>query len=173
MNKLVQEVDDVLGGSDPSYETHKKQRYAEACFNEALRVFPMVPRNLRNCVNDDVLPDGTKVYAGEWVTWSTYVMGRSERIWGPDAKEYKPSRWINTEKPSQSKFNSFHAGPRVCLGQQFATVEALTIMGMVLQKFEITLEDPSRVPRYKPSLIFPMAGGLGVRVSRRCGAAVL
>ncbi|KAF9200280.1 hypothetical protein BGZ49_009501 [Haplosporangium sp. Z 27] len=173
MNKLVQEVDDVLGGSDPSYETHKKQRYAEACFYEALRIFPMVPRNLRNCVNDDVLPDGTKVYAGEWVTWSTYVMGRSERIWGPDAKEYKPSRWINTEKPSQSKFNSFHAGPRVCLGQQFATVEALTIMGMVLQKFEITLEDPSRVPRYKPSLIFPMAGGLGVRVSRRSGAVVL
>ncbi|KAF9200281.1 hypothetical protein BGZ49_009502 [Haplosporangium sp. Z 27] len=173
MNRLVQEVDDVLGGSDPSYETYKKQKYTEACFYEALRVFPMVPRNLRSCVNDDVLPDGTKIYAGEWVTWSPYVMGRSERIWGPDAKEFKPSRWINTEKPSQSKFNSFHAGPRVCLGQQFATIEALTVIGMILQKFEITLEDPSRVPRYEPSLIFPMEHGLRVRVSRRSGATAL
>ncbi|KAF9981186.1 hypothetical protein BGZ65_004231, partial [Modicella reniformis] len=88
---LTQEVDDVLGGGDPTYETYKQQKYAEACFNEALRIYPSVPRNLKICVKDDVLPDGTKVHAGEWVTWSSYVMGRSERIWGPDAKKYKPS----------------------------------------------------------------------------------
>ncbi|KAF9147409.1 hypothetical protein BGX20_006655 [Mortierella sp. AD010] len=166
MEKLFQEVDDVVQGSHPTYETYKKQKYAEACFYE-------VPRNIRRCEKDDILPDGTKVYAGEWVTWSTYAMGRSELVWGPDAKKYKPSRWINTEKPSQSKFNSFHAGPRVCLGQQFATIEALTIIAMILQSFDLKLEDPSRVPTYKPSLIFPMAGGLNVRVSRRSGAIAL
>ena len=78
-----------------------------------LRLYPVVPRNLKMCVKDDVLPDGTKIYKGEWFTWSSYVMGRSELVWGPDAKEYKPSRWIDTEKPSQGKFSSFHVGPRV------------------------------------------------------------
>jgi len=68
---------------------------------------------MKICVHDDVLPDGTKIHKGEWFTWSSWVMGRSERVWGPDAKEYKPSRWIDTEKPSQGKFNSFHVGPRV------------------------------------------------------------
>ncbi|KAF9999904.1 hypothetical protein BGZ79_006522 [Entomortierella chlamydospora] len=170
VNKVVREVDEALGGGDPTYETHKEQKYAEACFHEALRVFPVSPRNLRYCEKDDVLPDGTKVYAGEWVTWSSYVMGRSESIWGPDAKEYKPSRWLNTEKPSPSKFNAFHAGPRTCIGQQFATIESLTIIGMILQSFNLELEDPSRVPKYRPSLTFPMVGGLNVRVTRRSDA---
>ncbi|KAF9361751.1 hypothetical protein BGX26_012472 [Mortierella sp. AD094] len=167
MDRLVREVDVVLEGSNPTYETHKKQKYTEACFYEALRVLPVVPRNLRYCEKDDILPDGTRVFAGEWVTWSSYVTGRSELVWGHDAKEYRPSRWMNTEKPSPSKFNSFHAGPRVCMGQQFATIEALTVIAMILQSFDLTLEDPSRVPAYRTSLAFPMVGGLNVRVSKR------
>ncbi|KAI8604915.1 cytochrome P450 [Dissophora ornata] len=167
MENLVREADDVLEGQDPTYDTYKKQKYTEACFNEALRIYPVAPRNLRHCEVDDILPDGTKVYAGEWVAWSSYVMGRSELVWGADAKEYKPSRWMNTEKPPASKFNSFLLGPRVCIGQQFATIEALTIIGMILQKFNLELEDPSRVPTYRPSMAFPMAGGLNIRVSWR------
>ncbi|KAF9362355.1 hypothetical protein BGX34_006345 [Mortierella sp. NVP85] len=164
---LTKEVDDVLQGRDPTYETHKQQKYAEACFHEALRIYPVAPRNLKVCIKDDVLPDGTKVYAGEWVTWSSYVMGRSERIWGPDAKEYKPSRWINTEKPSQGKFNAFHVGPRVCLGQQFATIEVMSVIGMILQSFEISLAEPSKKAQYGISLTLPMMDGLKMRVKRR------
>lgn len=78
-----------------------------------LRLYPSVPRNMKICVQDDVLPDGTKIHKGEWFTWSSWVMGRSELVWGPDAKQYKPSRWIDAEKPSQGKFSSFHVGPRV------------------------------------------------------------
>ncbi|KAF9351089.1 Protein kinase alk2 [Mortierella sp. NVP85] len=164
---LTKEVDDVLQGGDPTYETYKQQKYAEACFHEALRIYPVSPRNLKVCVKDDVLPDGTKIHAGEWVTWSSYVMGRSERIWGPDAKEYRPSRWINTEKPSQGKFSAFHVGPRVCLGQQFATIEAMSMIGMILQSFEISLAEPSKEAKYGVSVTFPMADGLGIRVKRR------
>ncbi|KAF9109955.1 hypothetical protein BGX27_006952 [Mortierella sp. AM989] len=167
MARLVDEVDTVLEGADPTYESHKKQKYTEACFNEALRIFPPVPRNLRHCEKDDILPDGTKVYKGEWVSWSSYAMGRSEAIWGPDAKEYKPSRWMSTERPSQTKFNSFNAGPRVCPGQQFAVIEALTVISMILQSFDMELEEPSRVPQYATSMTFPMLDGLNVRFSRR------
>ncbi|KAK3815803.1 MAG: cytochrome P450 [Linnemannia gamsii] len=153
MKNLIQEVDDVLG--------------------DALRIFPSVPRNLKICVQDDILPDGTKIYVGEWFTWSSYVMGRSEKIWGPDAREYKPSRWINTEKPSQGKFSSFHAGPRVCLGQNFAVLEALTVIGMILQKFELTLVDSAKLPPYGVSVTMPMLEGLPMRVHRRRAAVAL
>ncbi|KAF9343628.1 Protein kinase alk2 [Mortierella sp. AD094] len=166
---LINEVDEVLQGQTPTYETYKHLKFAEACFHESLRLYPSVPRNLKLCVQDDILPDGTKIHKGEWFTWSSYVMGRSELIWGPDAKEYKPSRWINSEKPSQGKFNSFHAGPRVCLGQQFATIEALTIIGMILSKLEIELVEPSKVPAYGVSITMPMLHGLPVRVRRRHG----
>ncbi|KAF9107650.1 hypothetical protein BGX27_008672 [Mortierella sp. AM989] len=166
-NTLVQEVDDILGGSDPAYDTYKKQKFAEACFNETLRLFPALPRIMRYCGSNDVLPDGTKVYAGEYVSWSLYAMGRSEAVWGPDAKEFKPSRWINSPKPSQGKFNAFGGGPRVCMGQQFAVNQVVTIMGMILQSFKVCLEEPSKEQDYGVSFILPMRDGLMVRVSRR------
>ncbi|KAF9911531.1 Protein kinase alk2 [Linnemannia zychae] len=173
LKTLVQEVDDVLQGGLPSYESHKQQKFGEACVNEALRIFPVVPRNLKLCVQDDVLPDGTKIYAGEWFTWSSYVMGRSEKIWGSDVLEYKPSRWLQGEKFSQGKFNSFHAGPRVCLGMNFAMLEALTVIGLILQRFELTLVDSSKLPPYGVSVTFPMLEGLPMKVQRRRTAVAL
>ncbi|KAF9385396.1 hypothetical protein BGX21_001073 [Mortierella sp. AD011] len=171
---LVNEVEEVLHGEMPTYETYKQLKFAEACFHESLRLFPSVPRNMKQCVRDDILPDGTKIHKGEWFTWSSYVMGRSELVWGPDAKEYKPSRWINTEKPSQGKFNSFHVGPRVCLRQQFATIEAITMIAMILSKLEIELVEPDKVPAYGVSVTMPMLHGLPVRIHRRnAGAANL
>jgi cytochrome P450 len=133
----------------------------------------VVPRNLKYCVQEDVLPDGTKIYAGEWFTWSSYVTGRSEKIWGPDVLEYKPSRWLQGEKFSQGKFSSFHVGPRVCLGMNFAVLEALTIMGLILQKFELTLVDSSKMPKHGVSISFPMEEGLPMRVRHRSTAVAI
>lgn len=39
---------------------------------------------------------------------------RDTAIWGPDAKEYKPERWLEGDKASPTKFPAFHAGPRTC-----------------------------------------------------------
>ncbi|KAF9120501.1 hypothetical protein BGW39_011317 [Mortierella sp. 14UC] len=168
MKTLVQEVDDVLGSELPTYETHKKQKYAEACFFETLRMYPPLPRNFKTCVQDDILPDGTKIYAGEMFSWSSYVMGRSEKLWGPDVKEFKPSRWLGREKAvSMSKFNSFHLGPRTCVGQGFAVLEALTIVGLVLQQFELSLVEPGKLPAYGLGTTLAMRNGLPVRVARR------
>ncbi|KAG0287729.1 hypothetical protein BGZ96_008382 [Linnemannia gamsii] len=168
MEKLVQEVDEVLGNELPTYETHKKQKYAEACFFETLRMYPPLPRNFKTCVQDDILPDGTKIYAGEMFTWSSYVMGRSEKLWGPDVKAFNPNRWLGREKASSlSKFSSFHLGPRTCVGQGFAVLEALTIVGLVLQNFELKLVEPGKVPEYAPGTTLAMRYGLPVRVTRR------
>ncbi|KAG0226806.1 hypothetical protein BGW41_004079 [Actinomortierella wolfii] len=168
LKQLQEEVDRVLPDHQaPTYESYKEQKWAEACFYETLRLYPSVPRNLKMCVEDDELPDGTKIYKGEVFTWSSWVMGRQETIWGPDAKVFRPSRWINAEKPSQAKFNSFHIGPRVCLGQQFATIEALTMIALILQRFTIEMVDPKKPPEYDASVTLPMAHGLPVRVRRR------
>ncbi|KAF9936569.1 hypothetical protein BGZ70_006770, partial [Mortierella alpina] len=83
LEKLVNETEDVLAGSLPTYESTKHQKYAEACFYEALRLYPSVPKNAKTCVEDDILPDGTKVYKGDRVGWSSYAMGRASSVWGP------------------------------------------------------------------------------------------
>ncbi|KAF9280354.1 hypothetical protein BGZ68_007297 [Mortierella alpina] len=165
--ELVHEVDNVLQGVDPTFTTHKKQNYAESCFYEALRLYPSIAKNIRQCVEDDVLPGGIRIQKGDWFFWSSLVMGRSKLIWGPDATEYKPSRWMNTEKPSQFKFPAFNAGPRSCPGQQFATIQAMTIIGMIFQSFEMELVHPSETPAYGMSMTLPMVDGLKIRVRRR------
>lgn len=110
--QLREEIDSVLKGGKPTYETTKKQKYSEACLYETLRLYPSVPQNLKVCVADDVLPGGPQIYKGESVGWCSWAMGRLDRIWGPDAKEFKPERWLTGERPSSTKFVSFHLGPR-------------------------------------------------------------
>ncbi|KAF9913789.1 hypothetical protein BX616_009569 [Lobosporangium transversale] len=171
LSKLVKEVDDKLSGGIPTYEAYKTMRYSEACLYEALRLYPSVPRNIKVAVQDDVWPDGTKVYKGEFVCWSSWAMGRSTASWGHDAREYNPERWLTGEKPSPTKFPSFHAGPRTCLGQQFATLEAVTIMSMLFQRFNFELVDPITEPEYVPGLTLAMAKGLPMRVKRRADTA--
>ncbi|KAK3829498.1 MAG: cytochrome P450 [Linnemannia elongata] len=167
LQRLRDETEQVLQGTLPTYESTKLQKFAEACFYEALRLYPSVPKNMKTCVEDDVLPGGTRIYKGERIGWSSYAMGRSTAVWGPDAKEYKPERWLSGEKPSQSKFVSFHLGPRTCLGQAFATIEAITLMSMLVERFDFELVDPKKEPAYVPSLTMPMDSGLPVRVIRR------
>ncbi|KAG0321315.1 hypothetical protein BGZ99_003964 [Dissophora globulifera] len=165
--KLRKEIEDVLGDDLPSYESSKKMVYAEACLYEALRLYPSVPRNLKVCVEDDVLPNGVEIKKGEFFQWSSWTMGRDTATWGPDAKIYRPERWLSGEKASPTKFPAFHAGPRTCLGQQFATIEAITIMSTLFKKFSFELVDPDTEPAYGAGLTLPMANGLPLRVHRR------
>ncbi|KAI9237974.1 MAG: cytochrome P450 [Podila humilis] len=72
------------------------------------------------------------------IAWSSIVMGRSKIIWDEHAREFKRSRWINAEKPSQRL--------RVCLGQQFTTVETMTVVAMILSKFTTAQVNPEKHP---------------------------
>ncbi|KAF9147225.1 Protein kinase alk2 [Linnemannia schmuckeri] len=167
VQRLTKEVDDELKGHAPTYDSCKHMKFAEACLYEALRLYPSVPGNMKVAVQDDVWPDGTKVYKGELVSWNSWTMGRDTAIWGHDAREYNPDRWMQGEKFSAHKFPAFHAGPRTCLGQQFATVEAITILAILLQRFTFELVDPDTEPEYLPGLTMPMANGLLLRVHQR------
>ncbi|GJJ79247.1 hypothetical protein EMPS_11607 [Entomortierella parvispora] len=167
VRKLQEEIDNVLGDDMPSYESSKQMKYAEACLYEALRLYPSVPRNIKVCVEDDVLPNGVEIKKGEFFQWSSWTMGRDPSIWGPDAKEYKPERWFTGDKASPTKFPAFHAGPRTCLGQQFATIEAITIMSILFKRFEFELVDPHNEPAYGAGLTLPVAKGLPIRVVPR------
>lgn len=51
-------------------------------------------QNSKEAVADDILPDGTKVKEGDTVMFHAYGMGRMPYIWGPDAGDFKPDRWI-------------------------------------------------------------------------------
>ncbi|KAJ3356195.1 hypothetical protein HDU83_001774 [Entophlyctis luteolus] len=167
---LLKEIKTVLGGMNPTYEQIKNEMpYANAVFHETLRLYPSVPVELKQANENDTLPDGTVVPKGVAVCWSNYCMGRTPRIWGADAKEFRPERWLEMEKqPSPFDYAVFNAGPRVCLGKSMAELEGVFVLVSVVQKFQIELMEPKDVT-YAPSLTLPMAHGLQVRCSVRPG----
>ena len=65
-----------------------------------------------------ILPDGTHVRKNDLILWNPYSMSRSKKIWGSDAKDFLPERWINEKgdlkRGSAAKWPAFHHGPRVC-----------------------------------------------------------
>ncbi|KAI9310986.1 cytochrome P450 [Dichotomocladium elegans] len=137
---------------------------------EVLRLHPSVPANQKFALNDDVWPDGSEIRKGDYVSWSPWAQGRSEQVWGPDAKQFKPERWITPEgdlrRESQGQWPAFHAGPRVCLGQNLATLEALIAIVYLVQRYEFTIM-PNQDITYQVSLTMPMKNGMKVYVNKR------
>lgn len=105
--KIREEVTAVLGDAAPEYDSLKDLKYTTAVFNETLRLYANVPGNILTVTKDTVLAGtGTQVYAGDRVQYSPWVMGRLKSIWGPDAEEFKPERWID-EKGNLKKENAY------------------------------------------------------------------
>ncbi|RIA86129.1 cytochrome P450 [Glomus cerebriforme] len=176
--KLVKEVNSLLSEENPisSYEIVKQFQYTQATLYEALRLHPVVPDNFRVCLKDDVLPNGIPIYAGELVNWCSWAIGRDERVWGKDAKIFNPERFLNSEdglKPNQYKFSSFNCGPRICLGQNFATMEAVMLTTAVLRQYKFEMTPGQKCPPdYACSITLPMKNPLLVKVHHRCVAEV-
>ncbi|KAI7891571.1 cytochrome P450 [Mucor mucedo] len=174
-NELLKEItknitDDLTSKPAELYEAIKTMTYAHAVFYEVLRLFPSVPNNQKYALNDDIWPDGTHIKKGDYVMWCPWAQGRSESVWGPDAKEFKPERWVTADgdlrRESQGQWPAFHAGPRVCLGQNLATLEALVAMVYLVKKYKFSLLSNQNIT-YQISLTLPMKEGMMVTVAKR------
>ncbi|GKC81895.1 cytochrome P450 [Tanacetum coccineum] len=93
--------------------TFENMQYLQAALTETVRLYPALPVDPKICFSDDVLPDGCSVTKGSVVAFTPYAMGKMKFIWGDDAYEFKPERWIDrnglfrTESPF--KFTAFQA----------------------------------------------------------------
>ncbi|CAB9510057.1 P450 86A1 [Seminavis robusta] len=105
---------------DYSFNTIQKLQYMDAIVMEVLRFHPSVPVTLKYAINDDVLPDGTFIPKGAMMALPPFDVGRSCQVWGSDAGEFKPTRFLNQKNQTASKYSTFHAGKSFCLGKPMA-----------------------------------------------------
>ncbi|KAJ5772985.1 Cytochrome P450 [Penicillium paradoxum] len=159
--KLREEIRKQVGvGADsqkPSYADLKEMKYLSAVLNETMRVYPVVPFNVRYSLHDTTLPRGggpdgldpVGVRGGSRVIYSTMLMQRDPDLYdGPDSKNYFdpgkwiPERWVSGWAPKPWQFIPFNGGPRICIGQQFATVEMGYTLIRILQTYEKVLALP-------------------------------
>ncbi|PNT35762.2 hypothetical protein POPTR_005G092200v4 [Populus trichocarpa] len=149
----------------------KKMDYLQAALSEALRLYPSVPVDHKEVVEDDIFPDGTVLEKGTKVIYAIYAMGRMEAIWGSDCREFKPERWIRVVdgrfmSESAYKFTAFNGGPRLCLGKDFAYYQMKFTVASILFHYHVkVVKDHPVVP--KLALTMYMKHGLKVNLVKR------
>lgn len=175
LQKIRQEMADQLPAlvqgreAVPSMADVEKLTYLEAAVKESLRLNPVVAVTTRTATQDTLMCDGTLVKQGTRVVISAYAMGRLETVWGPDALQYRPERWIDPETGrllhvSPFKFPVFLAGPRMCLGLKFAMMEMKIALAAMLAQFDVlTIKDPFAFT-YRASVTNSIRGPMEVRI---------
>ncbi|PKA48085.1 Cytochrome P450 86B1 [Apostasia shenzhenica] len=166
----------AVGGEDGGEvvfrpEEVKKMEYLQAALSEALRLYPSVPVDHKEVIEDEVFPDGTMLKKGTKVIYAIYTMGRMESIWGEDCREYKPERWLRDGRfvnESSYKFTAFNGGPRLCLGKDFAYYQMKFVAANILHRYHVRVLKNHKVTP-KLALTMYMKYGLKVSLERREG----
>ncbi|TFK24213.1 cytochrome P450 [Coprinopsis marcescibilis] len=140
--------------------------YMNAVSLETMRLHSPVPHLLRTAVKDDIVPLGAPIRTAAGVTVSELVIAkgtsvycpighinRSEDIWGPDAAEFKPERWLGHELPSGARgvqghhhLLSFGDGPRICIGRNFALTNFKATLSVLIRNFSFEFPDGPDTP---------------------------
>ncbi|XXG98859.1 hypothetical protein Hte_005189 [Hypoxylon texense] len=127
--------------------TLERLPYLNGVINETLRLYPSIPVTIRIAARDTFLagqpiPKGTEILISPW------VINRSTALWGANAAEFRPERWIGEDgRPNNTggansnyEFLSFLHGPRACIGQNFAKAELRCLLAAMIARFEWQLD---------------------------------
>lgn len=128
--------------------------YLNAVCNELLRFYPPVPVTVRQASRDTYILN-EPVKKGTIVSIPILGMNHSTELWGPDAEEFNPERWMGPGRAkmggaeSNYALSTFIHGPRSCIGSGFARGEFLCLVAAMVGRFKIELEDPDKEMEYK------------------------
>uniref|UniRef100_A0A5B6YVF4 Carotene epsilon-monooxygenase n=1 Tax=Davidia involucrata TaxID=16924 RepID=A0A5B6YVF4_DAVIN len=168
--KAQEEIDRVLQGRPPGYEDVKNLKFLTRCINESLRLYPHPPVLIRRAQVADILPGNYKVNAGQDIMISVYNIHHSPQVW-ERAEEFVPERFdlegpVPNETNTDFRFIPFSGGPRKCVGDQFALLEAIVALAIFLQNMNFELV-PDQNIRMTTGATIHTTNGLYMKVSQR------
>ncbi|HSV85100.1 MAG TPA: cytochrome P450 [Levilinea sp.] len=133
------EVSRVLGANLPTPASLIDIPLTGQVFSEALRLYPPAWLITRKAIEADQI-DGIDIPAGASIIISPYAVHRHPQFW-EDPERFDPSRFSPEREINRPRFAyiPFGGGPRLCIGDQFAMIEAQTVLAMVTQRFRLEL----------------------------------
>jgi cytochrome P450 / NADPH-cytochrome P450 reductase len=146
LDRARAEVDRVLGGTlQPTFDQVHELTYVRQVLDETLRLWPTASGFRRHAKQDTVIGDGRYAIPEDlgMMVFSP-MLQRDKSIWGEDAEEFNPDH-TTPERMSAippNAYKPFGTGQRACIGRQFALQEAVLVLGMLLQRFEL-IKDPT------------------------------
>ncbi len=163
--RLHAEVTAVVGDRLPTADDARALPYAERVIRESMRLFPPAWTTGREPTEDvDVggyrIPKGSQILASQW------VVHRDAR-WFPNPEGFDPDRWAGDRAKAIPRYAyfPFGGGPRVCIGNHFATLEATLMLAVIVARWRVDLLAGQRLA-LKPSVTLRQAGeGLRVRLT--------
>lgn len=162
--KLHAELDRVLGRRTPAMDDWRALEYTNLVVKETMRLMPAVWSVGRKAAQDTEIggyfvPAGTDLQMSQWVT-------HRDPRWFENPEEFRPERWadgLEKRLPKYAYF-PFGGGPRICIGNNFALMEAPLILATVAQKYRLrVLEEPV----LEPSITLRPKHGLKVQLEQR------
>jgi len=168
---MATEVDAVLGERAIAYEDLQRLTLVEQVVNESLRLYPPAWLIGREAGQDCEI-GGYRIQAGTPIYTLPWVLHRDPRFW-EEPLAFRPQRWAEGVPRSLPRFAymPFGGGPRVCIAQRFAMVEAVLILASIKRRFRLVPSQQGPVEPF-PSITLRPAGPVRFRVeARRVGSA--
>jgi cytochrome P450 len=160
--KLHEELDSVLHGRIPTLADLKNLPYTEQVLQESMRLYPPVWNMSRQALAD-VEIGGYIIPQGSEVNLNTYAMHHDPRWW-EEPERFNPDRQASAPKMAYLPFST---GPRVCIGNSFALMEARLILAVVASRYRLRLVAGQPSVQMEPLIALRPKGGLSLKVEAR------
>jgi cytochrome P450 len=159
LERLRQEFDSVLGAAPLSYSDVPKLEFAAQVIQEGLRLYPPFWMVDRMALSDDCVGD-LAIPAGSTVVVFVYGVHHSSKYW-ENPERFDPERFSKTNEKLHTPFSwlPFGAGPRGCIGGNYATLQILMILSVLLRKYDFRLE-PGQSIEARPMVILRPKDGI-------------
>jgi cytochrome P450 len=159
--RLAAELRQVLGTRPPAVADLPRLKYAETIVTETMRLYPPAYGIGRQAVRATRLA-GHAVGVGDIVIVPTWVVHRDRR-WFDDPEAFRPERWQGdlAQRLPRYAYFPFGGGPRQCIGNGFATMEAILLVATIAQRFRLSLVPGQHI---EPAAYVTLRPEPGIRV---------